>query len=192
VVKAIWALPLAAAFCDPEEARASTTTSTTAEVLRVDGPPPKNRLAFHSITALRANPLGLLELLTLSYRSRIHKSEVPALLDNYAGLGFAAELTPAFARIGPLLEIQPLSVLRLWATYQVAAFFGTFDLFQSFPSPGSDYSDDRPRRARRAGGARGQLPDHRDSGDLRRQPPGQGRADGGALRVSFWCGPTTI
>lgn len=142
-VKAIWALPLAAILCDLEEARASTRSSTTAEPLRVDGPPPKNRLAFHSITALRANPLGLLELLTLSYRSRIHRSEVPALLDNFAGLGFAAELTPAFGRVGPMLEIQPLSVLRLWATYQVAAYFGTFDLFQSFPTPGSDYSDDR-------------------------------------------------
>lgn len=142
-MKALWALPLAALFCDPEEARASTHSSTTAEPSRIDGPPPKNRLAFQSITALRANPLGLLELLTLSYRSRIHESEVPALLDNFAGLGFAAELTPAFGRIGPLLEIQPLSVLRLWATYQVAAYFGTFDLFQSFPSPSSDYSDDR-------------------------------------------------
>jgi hypothetical protein len=109
-----WLAP--AAFAEPVE------TATTAGPLeaqnerprpRLDGPPPPNRLFLHSITAVRINPLGLLELATLSYRSRIFESESLALMDNFAGLGVTADLSPAFARIGPLIELQPLTMLRL-------------------------------------------------------------------------------
>ena len=87
------ALPvvLLAAFNLPvaPEGHAETGTVSAAAYAgyQLDDPPPANRLYLQSITALRANPLGLLELLTLSYRSRIMKSEKPPYQDNFAGAG---------------------------------------------------------------------------------------------------------
>lgn len=127
------------------EGRSAASDLTLSELYRIDDPPPANRLYLQSITALRANPLGLLELVTLSYRSRIKKSADPLYQDNFGGAGLALEATPAFARVGPLIELQPLSILRLWATYQVLGYFGSFNLMQSFGSPNEEYSDSRIR-----------------------------------------------
>jgi hypothetical protein len=124
-------------------AQTATATASATSTYRLDDPPPANRLYLQSITAFRLNPLGLLELLTLSYRSRIMKSTEPLYQDNFAGAGLMMEATPAFVRIGPMIEVQPLAILRLWATYQALAYYGTFNLTQSFTSPNAEYSDSR-------------------------------------------------
>lgn len=149
---------------NPAAARAETDSSTTSAPLstqsgyQLDDPPPANRLYLQSITALRLNPLGLLELITLSYRSRIMRSSKPLFQDNFAGAGLAIEATPAFFRAGPMIEIQPLSILRLWATYQVLGYFGSFNLMQSFASPNAEYSDSRIKEL-------GDLPTKEDGGN---------------------------
>lgn len=66
-------------------------------------------------------------------------------------VGIVPTLSPAFARIGPILEFQPASVLQLWASYEVFYYFGAFDFLQSFPSPRADFSDTEIQR-------RGDLP----------------------------------
>jgi hypothetical protein len=50
-------------------------------------------------------------------------------------------LNPAFARIGPRIEIQPLAILNLHATYNYVGYFTTFDQLMSFASPAENYSD---------------------------------------------------
>jgi hypothetical protein len=71
------------------------------------------------------------------------KSSNPLYKDNFGGAGLMMEATPAFVRIGPMIEVQPFSILRLWATYQVLGYFGSFNLMQSFASPNEEYSDSR-------------------------------------------------
>jgi hypothetical protein len=51
--------------------------------------------------------------------------------------------TPAFARVGPIVEIQPLTILNLFASYEGYGYFGTFDLLASFPSAASEYGPDQ-------------------------------------------------
>jgi hypothetical protein len=126
---------------DDENSRPAVRDLTLTEGYRVGDPPPANRLFFRSLTAARVNPLGLLEIFTLSYRSRIKKSDSLILKDNFVGMGINGELSPAFGRIGPMIEIQPLTILRIWAAYQVVGYFGTFNLFQSFQSANDEYSD---------------------------------------------------
>src|SRR5690606_19363171 len=68
--------------------------------------------------------------------------------DNFVGIGVIPTLSPAFARIGPIIELQPASVLQLWASYEVFRYFGTFGFLQSFASPPADFSDSEIQRRR--------------------------------------------
>ena len=61
--------------------------------------------------------------------------------DSFLGLKLHTFLNPAFARIGPRVEIQPIAILNLQATYDFGGYFTTFDQLMSFPSPAVDYSD---------------------------------------------------
>jgi hypothetical protein len=110
-------------------------------VARAEEPPPKQQLRFKNLTVARVNPLGLINVLDGSYRLRLYASDNPIFKDNFVGIGGQAVLTPAFARIGPMLEVQPLSILYLNATYEAIGFFGSFDFFQSFGFATDDFSD---------------------------------------------------
>lgn len=121
---------------------------TAAAVLRplpvmaqLSEPPPRHRLAYEAAVAARYNPLGLFLFGNLSYRARLYRSDSVALLDNHASFGLAGALSPAFGRIGFRADLQPLSILRLSATYLYGAYFGTFGNLQSYASPDGDWSD---------------------------------------------------
>lgn len=114
-----------------------------------DGPPPKHRLVYRDLTLVRVNPLGLITDARLSYRHRLFASESVALRDNFVSIGVAPSLSAAFARVGPVIEVQPASFLQLWALYEVIGYFGAFNLLQSFPTVDStkvDYSDSALKR----------------------------------------------
>jgi hypothetical protein len=103
--------------------------------------PPKEQLRFENLTVARVNPLGLISVLDGTYRWRLFRSDSPLLKDNWFGIGGQAVLTPAFFRVGPAIEIQPLSILELKATFHAVDFFGSFDFFQSFEFATDDWSD---------------------------------------------------
>lgn len=92
--------------------------------------------------ALRTNPIGLFTHLTFQLRYRLYDSESLALKDNYIGLGPVAFVSPALVRGGLGLEVQPLSVLQLSASFEGLHHLGEFNVLQSFPSPNADASDD--------------------------------------------------
>jgi hypothetical protein len=106
-----------------------------------DQGPPQHRIVHRNTFAIRYNPLGLLYDGRFSYRYRLYQSDSKALRDNFLGVGFAPTASPAFVRIGPYVEFNPLSVFGVWAAFQYVQYFGTFDLGQSFASPASDFSD---------------------------------------------------
>ena len=120
--------------------------------------PPPLRLVLTSFGAIRGNPLGLSVEGRLSLRQRLYASDELALRDNFAAIGVQGALSPATARLGLLGQVQPLTVLALYASAEAIAYFGTFDILQSYSSAnanwGTNASDaiaklpaDDPRRA---------------------------------------------
>lgn len=90
----------------------------------------------------RINPLGLAWRSFISYQLRLFESDSLALANNFIGIGVNPTFSPAGTRLGAFVDIQPLSLLRLRASYEWIGYIGTFDLFQSFPSATSEFSDD--------------------------------------------------
>lgn len=115
-------------------------TQASTAFAQVD-PQPAQSIAYRNITAVRVNPLGLVNFARASYRFRLYESESDVLKQNYVGIGAAGGISPAWGRIGILAEVQPLTILRLYAQYEFIGYYGTFDLFASFPSATSDFSD---------------------------------------------------
>ena len=125
-------------------AEANPRKETKEEMLeRLHPTRPAFALRWQNILALRYNPLGLLDFANIRFQARLYESESALFKDNYAGAGLTLGLTPAFLRIGPMVEVQPLSILRLWASYEFIGYFGSFDLFQSFESANDDYSENQ-------------------------------------------------
>ncbi|WP_143195489.1 hypothetical protein [Archangium sp. Cb G35] len=116
------------------------TSNASAQALQ-EGPPPQHRLVYRNLMVARLNPLGLLDEARINYRYRLYRSESPALRDNFVSVGLAPALSPAFGRLGIVVELQPLSILQLWGMYEFIGNFGTFRQLQSFPSALSNFSD---------------------------------------------------
>ncbi len=104
---------------------------------------PDHRLLIHNATGIRLNPIGLEDQFRLGYQRVLYRSDSLLFRDNYAYLGASVRLNPAGYRVGPMLEVQPLSILTLRAVVDVMGFFSTFNAVQSFTSPNQEYSDAR-------------------------------------------------
>jgi hypothetical protein len=127
---------------------------TSARAQAVVDPQPEEALWYRSFTAARVNPLGVFELFDASLRLRLFESESDALKQNFVGIGVTARLSPAFGPsgcVGVLAEVQPLTLLRLWASYEFVGYSSSFGLMASFPSATSDFGDTSIRE----GGGRG-------------------------------------
>ncbi|MBI4819188.1 MAG: hypothetical protein HY791_23150 [Deltaproteobacteria bacterium] len=107
----------------------------------VDQGPPQHRIIHKNTFVLRYNPLGLIYDGRFVYRYRLYESDSKVLRDNFLGLGLAPMVSPAWARIGPYLEVNPLTILTLSAMVHFVQYFGTSDLAQGFAGAQSDYSD---------------------------------------------------
>lgn len=124
----------------------STAAPAAAQMLADQGPPQHRVVQKHTF-ALRYNPLGLLYTGNLTYRYRLYETPSVALRDNFIGGGVTATASPAFLRVGPVLEVNPLTVFGLWASVQFVQYFGTFNLYQGFSSANADFSDTALRQA---------------------------------------------
>jgi len=102
---------------------------------------PKHRIMSTGYAAMRVNPLGLFVQPNLQYRYRLYKGEGALLRDNFLAIGLIPTLSPAFGRVGAQVDVQPVAALKLTAAYERGYYFGTFDLFQSFPGAGANFSD---------------------------------------------------
>jgi len=104
-------------------------------------PPAKHRITYNANVAARYNPLGLFLFGDVSFTERLYRSRNVLLAQNHVSIGVAPQLSPGFARVGAKLEVQPLSIFKVWAAYDYGAWFGTFNFMQTFPSANSDWSD---------------------------------------------------
>ena len=106
-----------------------------------DRGPPLHRFVHRNTLAIRVNPLGLLYDGRFVYRQRLYVAESTALRDNFLGIGIAPGASPAFARLGVIVEVQPATMLGFWAVYEYMQYFGTFNLLASYPSASANFSD---------------------------------------------------
>jgi hypothetical protein len=104
-------------------------------------PDPDFRIAISSLIAARVNPLGLEEQLRIGPQQRLYRSDKLALHDNFVFVGLGTKLSPAYLKIGPTWDVQPLSILNLRFSVELMKWFGTFNFLQSFATPTADYSD---------------------------------------------------
>ncbi|MBL8946176.1 MAG: hypothetical protein JNK45_23630 [Myxococcales bacterium] len=112
---------------------------------------PRHRLIYRNLVAGRINPRGAVNDLTLGYRLQILRRTPPLFRDSYAMLGAHAFVTPAFVRVGPTVEFQPVAVLNVGATYDVVGAFGNFKQVQSFATPTDRWGPDDLKRNGEAG-----------------------------------------
>jgi hypothetical protein len=113
---------------------------------------PDFRISIVNLLVARYNPLGLEDRLRIGMQARLYRNPSAALRDNFLFFGFTPYLNPAFMKVGPSLELQPLSVLNLRVGLELMQWFGTFKYMQSFGSPRDDYSDSTINKRGDAGG----------------------------------------
>lgn len=121
--------------------------------------PPKHRVVLNNLLGLRLNPQGVEDQMRLGYQYRLSDRRELLFRDTFFFVGVAPRLNPAFIKIGPSIEIQPLTIFNLRVTAEYMGFFSTFGFLQSFQSPVDNYSDpvlkegQDARRNYKAGGA---------------------------------------
>lgn len=125
--------PCAVLVCLLSVALAPSARADNGSASRPSQPPPDlHRLVYRDLSVFRLNPLGLITDARLSYRLRLYESDSAALQDNFVSVGIAPVLSGAFARVGPVVEIQPLTILNFWASFEYVQHFGLFNVMQSF------------------------------------------------------------
>jgi hypothetical protein len=113
---------------------------------------PRHRILYRNLLAARANPIGLVDDITVGYRYQLVARDTQLFRDSFLFAGAHAFVTPAFVRVGPTVEVQPAAVLNLAATYDVVGYFGAFDNVQSFSTPTAESGPDDLKDLGRAGG----------------------------------------
>jgi hypothetical protein len=102
---------------------------------------PVNRFYITSLITARYNPIGLYTQNRLMYSHRLIDSSSPLLNETFIASGPFLGLTPTAVRVGPTIEVQPLSVFNFRATYTFVRIFGLFKNLQSFDRTDASFSD---------------------------------------------------
>ncbi|RPI91573.1 MAG: hypothetical protein EHM32_10435 [Spirochaetales bacterium] len=104
--------------------------------------PPQNRLYLASLSIVRYNPLGLETQNRLMYARRLADSTSPLFRDTFFAGGLSTKLNPAYLKIGPLIDFQPIGIFNLRLGYEYLRYFGTMGYLQSAPNADGNFSDD--------------------------------------------------
>ncbi len=103
--------------------------------------PPDTRLVLNHLLVARYNPLGLEYQLRAGVQKKLYVSQSATTRDNFVFGGLYPKINPAYVKVGPSFEIQPVSFFNLRVAGEFIGFFSTFGFLQSFTSPMVDYSD---------------------------------------------------
>jgi hypothetical protein len=132
----------------PISTSATTTTTvdmTAGELDSDDGEKrlglQRHRFVYKNLTAARFNPLGLANEFQFGWRLQLVNKNTTLFKESFMALKAHTFLNPAFGRVGPMFELQPIALLNLHAIYNAVGYFKSFDQFQSFQSPAAVYSD---------------------------------------------------
>jgi hypothetical protein len=103
---------------------------------------PRARVNYSNFVAIRVNPLGLVERFRLGWRHRLFKSNGILFEKAYVDLGMEATLAPTYGAAGLRVEVQPLAILNLSATYEYIGYFGVLNAVLPIGSTQDDYWED--------------------------------------------------
>ena len=117
------------------------SSMAAAQTPQPTGPHPRERITYDSTLGIRVNPLGIEERINVFARRRLYQDPSPLLREANVAVGLVPTLTPSIVRIGPAVEIRPLTILTLSAAGYVQGWMKTFNNLQSFPSPTAEHSD---------------------------------------------------
>lgn len=104
-------------------------------------PPPDVRFVVNNLFVFRYNPVGIEDQIRAGVQLRVFHKEGPLFRDNFFHFGVYPKINPAYLKLGPSVEIQPLSVFNLRVGVELVEFFSTFGFLQSFAAPTAQYSD---------------------------------------------------
>lgn len=113
-------------------------------------PIPAFRLVMSMQLAGRINPLGLELFTRLGMQRRLFASEKNIFRDNFFFFGIMPRFSPVYGRVGPGIEIQPLSMFNLRMTVETVGFFPVLGYTTSYASASADFSDSSRDRAEKA------------------------------------------
>jgi len=140
-----------AAAMEPPPPGAAATLPPSPSLLRsssVSSAPnvqaPLWRFVISNLLVLRLNPVGLEDQIRIGFQRRLPESDQTQgrlFRDRFVFFGLAPRINPAFIKIGPSIEIQPLSILNLRIGAEYIGLFSTFGFLQSYPSAADEYSD---------------------------------------------------
>lgn len=110
-----------------------------AEAQQLPGPTPKTSLKYVNFIGGQLNPRGFGDDFRIRYRHRLYEGGSPVSEQNFAGVNGGAGFGTVAVRPTIGVELQPLSVLNLGASYNPIYFFKGLGLAQTYPSVTSDY-----------------------------------------------------
>ena len=109
----------------------------------------ETRLYYTHLDVVRYNPIGLESRNGLFIHQTLTNSESLLFGHSYVSPGVLVSVNPAYLRVGPAIEVEPIALLKLRAAYEGALFFGTFDQVLSEPGvPDPSLFTDDARSAR--------------------------------------------
>ena len=108
----------------------------------------RHRWVWDNLTAGRINPLGATNRFRTGYRLQLSNRRGVLYEESFVAAKLHAELTPALARLGGRLELQPLAILNLSMQLDHVGGFGTFNFVRGYADPTDDYSDASVRESR--------------------------------------------
>lgn len=97
--------------------------------------PPNTRLYLQDLSIFRLGPLGLETQNRLVFQKRLMDSESVLFRDTFANGALALKLNPAYFKVGPTVDIQPIALLNVRVGYEYMRYFGGFGYLQSFDEP---------------------------------------------------------
>ena len=124
----------------PSELRSSSVSTAPGK----DSEAPQLRFVINNLLVVRLNPAGLEYQMRLGFQRRLAEldgAEGRLFRDRFVFFGLAPKINPAFIKIGPSLEIQPLSIFNLRVAAEYIGMFSTFGYLQSYNSVLDEYPD---------------------------------------------------
>ena len=114
---------------------AALSSTARAEEAAAPPTPPDVRLYVQDLSIFRLGPLGLETQNRLVFQKRLMDSESLLFRDTFVNGAVALKLNPAYFKVGPTVDIQPIALLNVRLGYEYMRFFGGFGYLQSFDAP---------------------------------------------------------
>lgn len=101
---------------------------------------PRHRISYTNVLVARLNPLGAEDRLTFMYHRRLTARTGRLWEDSHVGFGLTPSFAPSIVRLGGTLQVVPLAILHLKASYYFITYFGEHEFkAHDFASPNDNF-----------------------------------------------------